>query len=299
MIRGGLQRPVAGAAALGLLVGAAITLSASASASPHPQLTEQQILRVALRAAAGAGDPRPTLIQHAEGSRSAANFLASRDLIPSSAWSYLIAERGRFIAYGASPPLGAPLPRGSVMTIVVDAATGRVTDFGISNYYPPLARLGAVTTDFRSYPSCPADGRRRFRSTTAGFGSQLVPGAPAEVLLCRYSGLNPTPSAVGRLLAQRLVVNLRTVERLSHEFDSLKPFQRGAYSCPADFGVKILAIFRYSGGRSDDPVTLDPAGCASVTNGILVRTAASAPGPTLIGQLVRLTDMVVLVVSVR
>jgi hypothetical protein len=36
-----------------------------------------------------------------------------------------------------------------VITLVVDAATGQVTDSGVSNRYPPLARLGKVTTDLR------------------------------------------------------------------------------------------------------------------------------------------------------
>jgi hypothetical protein len=35
----------------------------------------------------------------------------------------------------------------SVITLVLDARTGHVTDFGISDRYPPLAQLGPVTTD--------------------------------------------------------------------------------------------------------------------------------------------------------
>jgi hypothetical protein len=35
-----------------------------------------------------------------------------------------------------------------VMTLVVDATTGQVTDSGLSNTYPDLARLGGVRTDY-------------------------------------------------------------------------------------------------------------------------------------------------------
>jgi hypothetical protein len=285
MKRRGLPRVVIGAA----VVAGVVALSQAAAATSPTTLTEGQILRIALRAAAGNGDPRPTLIQHSEGTRAEANHLASGGYFGGSARSILIAERGRFIAYGASIPAGAALPRGTVITIIVNASTGRVTDGGISYRYPELAQLGRVTTDFRSYASCPANGRRQLTSITAGAGGQLVPGDPGRVLLCRYRGLNPTPSAVGQLLAQRLVTESRTVARLTHEFDSLKPFQPGSYACPADFGVKIVAIFRYSGGRSDDPVTLDPNGCNAVMNGPVIRTALLPPGPELIGQLEQLT----------
>jgi hypothetical protein len=187
------------------------------------------------------------------------------------------------------------LPRfvvGAAVVGLIVAGVTALSQAAAANSHP--APSEAQTTDFRTYSSCPANDRQELTNIAAGASSQLVPGAPTQVLLCRYSGLNPTPSAVGHLLVHRLVTRARTVGRLSHEFDSLKPFQPGSYSCPADFGVKIVAIFRYSGGRSDDPVTLDPDGCASVTNGHLTRTAAFPPGPTLIGQLAGLTNMGVL-----
>lgn len=278
-----------GAAVVAVLVAGVVALSQAAAATQPRSLTEAQILRIALRTAAGNGDPRPTLIQHSDGTRANANRLTAGAPSGGDARSILIAERGRFVGYGAIIPPGAALPRGTVITIIVNASTGRVTDGGISYRYPPLAQLGPVTTDFRSYASCPASGRRQLTSTTAGAGGRLVPGDPSGVLLCRYRGLNPTPSAVGQLLVQRMVTGSRTVERLTHEFDSLRPFQPGSYSCPADFGVKIVAIFRYSGSRSDEPATTDPSGCTPVTNGPVTRTAMLPPGPKLIAQLETLT----------
>jgi hypothetical protein len=39
-----------------------------------------------------------------------------------------------------------------VITLVVDAKSGRGTDGGIGKRYPRLAKLGPVTTDLRSSP---------------------------------------------------------------------------------------------------------------------------------------------------
>lgn len=119
------------------------------SCSQRPHLSERRILRIALRAAASAGDRRPALIQHGQGTRRKANRLASGDIVPGCRWSYLIAERGHFVLRDAHTPPGAPPPSGRVLTLVVDAATTRVTDFGVSNRYPKLSGLGRVTTDLR------------------------------------------------------------------------------------------------------------------------------------------------------
>jgi hypothetical protein len=98
---------------------------------------------------AGAGDPRPTLIQHSEGSRYRANLVASGDIVPGKAWSYLIAERGHFVFNDTPGPPGSRAPSGSVITLVVDAATGEITDYGVSDRYPRLAVLGPLKTDLR------------------------------------------------------------------------------------------------------------------------------------------------------
>jgi hypothetical protein len=113
---------------------------------PKPRLAERRIRKIAQAAAARAGDPHPTLIQHSEGTRFEANRIASGDLVFNWQWSYLIAERGHFVSNRAPP--GAKPPSGTV-TLVVDAATGQGTDSGISDRYPHLATLGPVTTDLR------------------------------------------------------------------------------------------------------------------------------------------------------
>jgi hypothetical protein len=120
----------------------------------HPWLSERFIRRFAFRAAAGYGDAHPSLIQQAEGTRYAANVVASGDLVYDWSWAYLIAMRGHFKvipAYARDGSNGPPDPyiHGSVLTIVVNPRTGQGEDGGISNHYPYLAKLGHVTTDYR------------------------------------------------------------------------------------------------------------------------------------------------------
>jgi hypothetical protein len=130
---------------------------------PAPHLPEQRLKRIAMQAAKGG---HPTLIQHAEGSRFEANVLAGGDQIPDWHWAYLIAIKGHFKSnpYGGGIPYAADRGQGltpdksgksprthtyTVMTLVLVAKTGQGEDFGLSNHYPDLAKLGAVTTDYR------------------------------------------------------------------------------------------------------------------------------------------------------
>jgi hypothetical protein len=130
---------------------------------PASHLSEKRIKRIALNAAKGG---HPTLIQHAEGTRFEANVLAGGDQIPDWHWAYLIAIKGHFKfnpegSGGTYPPDRgeglSPDTAGkqtathtyTVITLVLDARTGRTEDFGISNGYPDIAKLGPVTTDYR------------------------------------------------------------------------------------------------------------------------------------------------------
>ena len=109
----------------------------------------RRILSLAEQAARGEGDPRPNLVQHAAGSRFDAVRISSGDLVFDWSWSYLIAVRGHFVALDTPIPPDTRPPRGTVITLVLDARTGQVTDAGLSNRYPRLAELGPVSTDLR------------------------------------------------------------------------------------------------------------------------------------------------------
>jgi hypothetical protein len=121
---------------------------------PAPHLSESRIRAIALKHARAQGDARPTLIQDAEGSRFMANLVGSGgDEVFAWNWSYLIAIRGSFESPPIPTPVGIPTGPGpvrirySVLTLVVDAQTGEVTDSDFSRVYPRLSRLGLVSTD--------------------------------------------------------------------------------------------------------------------------------------------------------
>jgi len=121
----------------------------AAPAQRKPRLPEKQLRRIAMAAANHGGDPRPSLIQHAAGPHFEAVLIGQGDLVFEWNWSYLIAIRGHFSYSGLGPPGSSSAIHGTVITLVVDAGTGQITDSGISRRYPPLARLGKVTTDRR------------------------------------------------------------------------------------------------------------------------------------------------------
>jgi hypothetical protein len=55
--------------------------------------------------------------------------------------SYVIVLQGDFVS-DAPRPYGAPAPTGTVLTLVLDPATGGVTDFGVRYSTPDLTALG-------------------------------------------------------------------------------------------------------------------------------------------------------------
>jgi hypothetical protein len=60
---------------------------------------------------------------------------------------YLVTMKGHFIGYGAAIPPGARPPTGSYLSIVINATTYSVMDWGLSSKAPPVApgSLGRVT----------------------------------------------------------------------------------------------------------------------------------------------------------
>lgn len=193
MSRGAPRGWWAAAAIVGLLaMGGGVAISASATVGTNasrggmPHLAE---LRIALTAAAHAGDRAPLLIQHSQGTREKANLVDSGDVVPGRQWSYLIAERGHFIFKDAPGPPGAPVPTGSVLTLVVNARTSQITDSGLSDRYPGLAKLGPVATDLdrrRGRGVCPRQEPQRLPADAIA-GASLAALAQARAI---YRGLD-------------------------------------------------------------------------------------------------------------
>jgi hypothetical protein len=136
----------------------------------HPRVrSEGDVLTLALSVAARHGDPDPELIQHTIASRLAATRTTG-SWVESEEPSYLIAIRGDFTT--PRPPGPPRLHRPGweneavsfpVQVLVVELASGRVTDSGGDHRYPDLASVGPVITDYRA--SAPLGGQhwRRLR----------------------------------------------------------------------------------------------------------------------------------------
>jgi hypothetical protein len=110
-----------------------------------PAETKETKLRVvAARVAALNGDPHPTKAIAVRSTRKAAVTASSGADVDTDQSSYLIVLHGHFVGHTA--PRGASFPQGSVLTIVVDASTNLVTDWGISDRTPDTSSLGSETS---------------------------------------------------------------------------------------------------------------------------------------------------------
>jgi hypothetical protein len=110
--------------------------------------SESQILGIALRSAADAGDEHPSLVQHTAGPHDLAVKIGSfGNRVFDSTRCYLIAVRGSFVFNNVSRPVGAAAPRGTVMIMYIDVRTGAHMGRGLGDRYPELEKLGPVTTD--------------------------------------------------------------------------------------------------------------------------------------------------------
>ena len=90
----------------------------------------------------------------------------------------------------APTPPGAPAPRGSVLTIVIDAHHGTVTDAGLSNRYPDVGALGAVRTLYARFVTEPrlvgqsldvAYARLRKAGMRVSFGTAAADSCPPTI----------------------------------------------------------------------------------------------------------------------
>ena len=157
--------------------------TAAFAAGAQPPLSATVVLNIAQTLAEQAGDPTPTLIQHVEGTRAQLNASDSGGVVSGPEASYLIAERGSFVANGFPRPAGSPVPTGSVITIIIDAVTGQITDEGIENRYPKLSALGPVATDLNTGTAIPAlkQTKARRRGESQGRGSRDAERRPLRL----------------------------------------------------------------------------------------------------------------------
>ena len=149
------RSPTSGPATLAGLAALCVGLAlvgpgTSPGGPPVPASAIPRLTTIAKHVAKGNGDAKPAwvtvvLTTHAKALTSA----TPGDFVPGTGKVrvYLITMQGHFVANGVSVPPGAAAPRGSYISVVVDARTFDGMDFGIGPNPPPVspASLGPVT----------------------------------------------------------------------------------------------------------------------------------------------------------
>jgi hypothetical protein len=95
-----------------------------------------------LAVANGGADPQS--ISYVKTTRQAASDLTGQSQLDSDQPVYLAVATGKFVGTVAKTPKGSPKPEGTTMTVAVDPATGRITDWGIEGQQVSLSGLGEV-----------------------------------------------------------------------------------------------------------------------------------------------------------
>ena len=124
--------------------GATPGTSSTYSPTPGSAVTITTLTVLARHMAAGADDSNVTAGDAVLTTQQAAATATSGDLVNSDEPSYLVQLQGNFTALGASVPSGAKLPTGTFLTFTVDASSGAVTGWGVSNREADLSALGSV-----------------------------------------------------------------------------------------------------------------------------------------------------------
>jgi hypothetical protein len=115
---------------------------------PPPTAAQVAALKTAALAFAKAnGDPRPLRGELVGGTRSdAVGLLMNGAGVDTDPDVYAVQLEGDFIGNQFPQPEGAPPLKGRFLTIVYDATTGDLLDWGISNQRHDLAALGQSQT---------------------------------------------------------------------------------------------------------------------------------------------------------
>ncbi len=122
----------------------------ASTGSPVPASAVPRLAAIARSVAKEDGDAAPSQVTAVLTTRAKALTSATPgDLVPGSASirAFLLTMRGHFTATDATGPPGSKAPTGRYLSLVVNAATFQVTDFGLSPKPPPVspASLGPVT----------------------------------------------------------------------------------------------------------------------------------------------------------
>lgn len=118
---------------------------ARAALAPIPKLQPSALHDVIHAIAAANGEPSPgsaTAVETTRGQASQITAAGSVDPSETNRDVFLIVTTGHFTGHMAHVPPRRPLPVGTILTVVVDAHTGQLTDWGLSNNEPDLTAAG-------------------------------------------------------------------------------------------------------------------------------------------------------------
>jgi hypothetical protein len=148
----GIAGIVVGLAGAGFAISSAFvgpSASAKGAVVAVPASVVSRLDALAIRVATANGDPRPTWITavvttHGKALKSATP--GDSEPTGNGVAVYLVTMKGTFTDDLASGPSGSAAPRGDYLSIVINAKTLAVTDFGLSEHAPAVtpASLGPV-----------------------------------------------------------------------------------------------------------------------------------------------------------
>jgi hypothetical protein len=122
-------------------------LAAGAATEAQPSnspLGTAQLSEIASEFAAGMGDSAPSSIEYVTGNRGPVVLALSGDAVEDNDDVDAIIMHGRFVDHRAPRPSEVPAPNGTVLTLVINATTGELNDFGIQSEEPDIKALGPV-----------------------------------------------------------------------------------------------------------------------------------------------------------
>jgi hypothetical protein len=149
MTRAQVTSVAAAVALLAAILAAVLLLGVGASAEANAKLDRQQLRGILTGFAHSNGEAAPQRMRAVETDRrSALSVTAPGDNVQGVGVTqdvYAMVASGRFVGFKAHVPMGEDPPTGDYLSLVVDATTGEILDWGLTPDPPDLSTLGATT----------------------------------------------------------------------------------------------------------------------------------------------------------
>jgi hypothetical protein len=158
---------------------------------------------------------------------------------------------------------------------VPSSATSSTSPASTSSSPPSTPTTFGVSTSL----SCPATvSSEGTLGNTDVPTDRLVPTNPSSGLLCRYLPLygSTQPGYPHGHLEGDAILDAATARRSGSILNAMPNPPPGPVSCPADFGTIDLVMFQFA-SRPRLTVRASVSGCATFTNGVVIRSGFGRP----------------------